>query len=129
MAAVAFGVGERAAAAPPAPLDPQNWSFQDNLTWADYRAARAGLLGPEHPADREEVEGRVVLADFTDKPSSSPSRGLDDLGDADGEANNIPRDQVPAFYADFLNKPSATNNFQTMNRYWMEDSSASTACS
>ena len=29
---------------------------------------------------------------------------------------------MPQFYADFLNKPSATNNFQTMNRYWMEDS-------
>ena len=29
---------------------------------------------------------------------------------------------MPQFYADFLNKPSALNNFQTMNRYWMEDS-------
>ena len=29
---------------------------------------------------------------------------------------------MPQFYADFLNKPSPLNNFQTMNRYWMEDS-------
>jgi serine/threonine-protein kinase len=26
------------AAGPPAPIDPQNWSFQDNLTWSDYHA-------------------------------------------------------------------------------------------
>ena len=29
---------------------------------------------------------------------------------------------MPQFYADFLNKPTALNNFQTMNRYWMENS-------
>ena len=29
---------------------------------------------------------------------------------------------MPAFYRDFLNKPQALNHFQTMNRYWMEDS-------
>ena len=29
---------------------------------------------------------------------------------------------MPQFYADFLNKPQPLNNFQTMNRYWMEDS-------
>ena len=28
---------------------------------------------------------------------------------------------MPAFYRDFLNKPQALNHFQTMNRYWMED--------
>ena len=29
---------------------------------------------------------------------------------------------MPAFYRDFLNKPQPLNHFQTMNRYWMEDS-------
>jgi len=24
------------AAGPPAPVDPQNWTFQDNFTWNDY---------------------------------------------------------------------------------------------
>ena len=28
---------------------------------------------------------------------------------------------MPAFLRDFLNKPQALNHFQTMNRYWMED--------
>jgi hypothetical protein len=37
MAVASFGVVGSALAAPPAPLDPQNWSFQDNLTWGDYK--------------------------------------------------------------------------------------------
>ena len=38
MAAVlALAAPAAALAGPPAPVDPQNWSFQDNLTWNDYK--------------------------------------------------------------------------------------------
>ena len=37
VAAAGLGVAATASAAPPQPLDPQNWSFQDNLTWSDYK--------------------------------------------------------------------------------------------
>ena len=37
-------------------------------------------------------------------------------------ASDTRASQVPQFYADFLNKPTALNNGQTLNRYWMEDS-------
>ena len=35
---------------PPAPVDPQNWTFQDNLTWNDYKP----LPGTDYsdPSDR-----------------------------------------------------------------------------
>ena len=108
----------------PAPVDPQNWSFQDNLTWNDYKA----LPGPDYsdpsdPADGQEVEGRA-------RPDRLPGQafyisqppGSTIFGTPTAEAHNIPRADVPAFYRDFLNKPSALNHFQTMNRYWMEDS-------
>src|SRR6185503_5795642 len=36
--------------------------------------------------------------------------------------HDIPRAQAAQWLADFLNKPQAINSFQTMNRYWMEDS-------
>jgi hypothetical protein len=37
-AALALGTPALASAAgPPAPVDPQNWTFQDNFTWADYK--------------------------------------------------------------------------------------------
>ena len=29
---------------------------------------------------------------------------------------------MPQFYGDFFNKPQPLNNFQTINRYWMENS-------
>ncbi len=37
-------VAAPASAAPPAPIDPQNWSFQDNLTWTDYKP----IPGPDY---------------------------------------------------------------------------------
>ena len=124
VAAAGFGAGETATAAPPAPLDPQNWSFQDNLTWNDYKK----LPGPDYsdPSIQPTVKKwkvAIVLADFKDRPFivTQPA-GSTIWGTPTATANNVPRAAVPQFYADFLNKPSAANNFQTMNRYWMEDS-------
>ncbi|HWK25241.1 MAG TPA: M6 family metalloprotease domain-containing protein [Solirubrobacter sp.] len=122
-AAATFGVAGAAAAAPP-PLDPQNWSFQDNLTWNDYKP----LPGPDYsdPSIQPTVKKwkvAIVLADFPDREFivTQPA-GSTIWGTPTAFANNIPREQVPRFYADFLNQPSALNSFQTMNRYWMEDS-------
>src|SRR5689334_2481587 len=124
MAVASFGVVGPALAAPPAPLDPQNWSFQDNLTWADYKK----LPGPDYsdPSIQPTVKKwkvALVMADFPDREfiATQPA-GSTIWGTPTTAAHSIPRAQVPQFYADFLNKPSALNNFQTMNRYWMEDS-------
>ena len=114
-----------AAAAAPAPLDPQNWSWQDNLTWNDYKTLPGtGLLGPEHPADGQEVEGRARRDRLPGQAvhDHAARRAATVFGTPTAEANNIPRADVPRFYRDFLNKPQALNHFQTMNRYWMEDS-------
>nr|WP_281386744.1 M6 family metalloprotease domain-containing protein [Jiangella mangrovi] len=35
---------------------------------------------------------------------------------------DVPREDVPQFYADLLNTPSDLNHGQTLNSYWMEDS-------
>jgi M6 family metalloprotease-like protein len=112
------------AAGPPAPLDPQNWSFQDNLTWSDYKP----LPGPDYSDASiqptvKKWKVALVLTDFSDKPYTiTQPAGSTAFGTPTAEAHDIPRDQVPAFYRDFLNKPQALNHFQTMNRYWMEDS-------
>jgi M6 family metalloprotease-like protein len=122
--AVAAGSSTAAAAGPPAPLDPQNWSFQDNLTWADYKK----VPGPDYsdPSIQPTVKRwkvALILVDFPDRPFiiAQPAGGTI-WGTPTAAAHSVPREQVPQFYADFLNKPSALNNFQTMNRYWMEDS-------
>ncbi|RKQ93170.1 M6 family metalloprotease-like protein [Solirubrobacter pauli] len=125
-----------ATAAPPAPLDKQNWSFQDNLTWADYKK----LPGPDYsdpaltptarcsntaPVVGPPCKWRValILVDYPDKPFTiTQAAGATVFGTPSAKAHSIPREQVPQFYADFLNKPSELNNFQTINRYWMENS-------
>ena len=122
-----------ASAAPPAPMDPQNWSFQDNLTWADYTP----IPGPDYndpahqPTERcTSTQGppckwrvALILVDYPDRPFTitQPAGGTV-FGTPTAIAHSIPREQVPQFYADFLNKPQPLNNFQTMNRYWLEDS-------
>ena len=87
-------------------------------------AAGHGLLGSERSQPTvKKWKVALVLTDFPDKPFTSRSRpGGTIFGTPTAEAHSIPREQVPAFYRDFLNKPQPLNHFQTMNRYWMEDS-------
>ena len=118
-----FGVAATASAAPPQPLDPQNWSFQDNLTWSDYkpipgRTTRTRAIEPTV----KKWKVALILVDYPDRPFTITRPPAHIFGTPTASRHSIPRDQVPQFYADFLNKPTALNNFQTMNRYWMEDS-------
>ena len=75
-----------AIAAPPAPLDEQNWSFQDNLTWADYKK----LPGPDYsdPSIQPTVDKwrvALIMVDYPDRPFTiSQPAGLDDLRHAFG---------------------------------------------
>ncbi|HEX6025825.1 MAG TPA: immune inhibitor A domain-containing protein [Solirubrobacter sp.] len=126
-------VAAPASAAPPAPIDPQNWTFQDNLTWNDYKP----IPGPDYndPANQPTVrctatqgppcKWRValILVDYDDRPFTiTQQAGATVFGTPTTVAHSIPREQVAQWYADFLNKPQPLNNFQTMNRYWLEDS-------
>jgi hypothetical protein len=122
--AAALGVAGTASAAPPAPLDPQNWSFQDNLTWSDYKPIPGrDYSDPSIQPTIKKWKVAIVFADFPDRDFIvSQPPGATIWGTPTAAAHSVPREQVPQFYADFLNKPSPLNNFQTMNRYWMEDS-------
>ena len=108
----------------PAPLDPQNWSWQDELTWNDYKK----LPGPDYsdPSIQPTVKKWKVALVVTDFPGTPLAITQHENGTVFGtptaQAHDVPRAQAAQWYADFLNKPQALNNFQTMNRYWMEDS-------
>ena len=113
-----------AIAGPPAPVDPQNWTFQDNFTWNDYHPIPGkDYSDPSIVPTVKKWKVALVLTDFPDKTFfvSQPA-GSTIYGTPTIEAHDIPRADVPAFYRDFLNKPQPLNHFQTMNRYWMEDS-------
>ena len=58
-----------ALAGPPAPVDPQNWSFQDNLTWNDYKPLPGhGLLRSGVQPTVKKWKVALVVTDFPDKP-------------------------------------------------------------
>src|SRR4051794_12834619 len=122
--ALAVPAAARAATPPLEALDAQNWNFQDSLTWNDYKP----IPGQDYsdPAIQPSVKKwkvALVLTDFPDKPySMTLPTNTTVFGMPTQEASNVPRADVPAFLRDFLNKPQALNHFQTMNRYWMEDS-------
>src|SRR6478752_1588105 len=123
-ALLALGTPAIASAGAPAPIDPQAWSFQDNLTWSDYHALPGtDYSDPSIAPTVKKWKVALVVTDFPDKPFylSQPA-GSTIFGTPTAQANNIPRADVPNFLRDFLNKPSALNHNQTMNRYWMEDS-------
>jgi M6 family metalloprotease-like protein len=123
-AMLALGTPAVATAGPPAAVDPQNWTFQDNFTWNDYHPLPGkDYSDPSIVPSIKKWKVALVLTDFPDKTFfvSQPA-GSTIYGTPTIEAHDIPRADVPAFYRDFLNKPQPLNHFQTMNRYWMEDS-------
>lgn len=124
MLALAVSPVARAADGAPAPIDPQSWSWQDELGWNDYKP----LPGPDYsdPSIQPSVKKwkvALVAADFQDKTFTvSQPVGGTAFGTPTTAGHDIPRAQVPEFYKNWLNTPSADNHGQTMNRYWMEDS-------
>ncbi len=119
MAVLAGGPPAQATDTPP-PLDPQAWAFQDDMTWDDYRP----IPGADY-ADPSVKTWKVaiVLADFPDRDFIiSQSEASTIWGTPTLDAHSVPRADVPRFYADLLNRPQRLNHFQTMHRYWMENS-------
>ena len=82
-----------ASAAPPAPIDPQNWSFQDNLTWADYkpipgpdyRSGHADARAEPHRGAASKWRVALILVDYPDRPFTiTQAAGATDLRHAVG---------------------------------------------
>ena len=123
-AAAMVAAAPAGAAGPPTPLDPQDWSFQDNLTWSNYKPVPGpNYSDPNIQPTVKKWKVALILVDYPDRPFTvTQAAGSNIFGNPQVGGAGIAREQVPQFYADFLNKPSALNNFQTMNRYWMEDS-------
>lgn len=64
----------------------------------------------------------LIAVDFPDQPFVITLPRNSDLF-RNPQTHPIARERVPRFYADFYNTPSAFNHEQTINGYWMEQSS------
>lgn len=106
------------------PIDPQRWENPDDMTWADYRSVPGtDWADPEREPTQRTFKGALVLLDYPDEEFTvSKPAGSTLFGNPQAGASDIPRDRLPAFYRDFLNKPGELNRGHTINEYWMEDS-------
>ncbi len=113
---------------PPAPamtpIDPQQVVQQSAMTWADYKAIpNTNWSDPSLVPTIKKWKVALVVTDVRDVPFAiSQPAGSTVFGNPQSFAHDIPRASVPGFLRDWLNTPSALNNFQTMNGYWMADS-------
>ena len=78
--------------------------------------ARSGAIG-----SAKDVTIALVAFDFPDQPFviTQPKKS-DPFGNP--QVDPIPRADVPKYYADFYNTPSALNGGHTINGYWLEQS-------
>jgi M6 family metalloprotease-like protein len=105
-------------------LDRQNWQNPDDMTWDDYvPVPNRNWADPTVTGSVRNFKIALVTLDYPDQPfvaTQPPNSSI--FGNPQATASNIPRDQVPQFYADFLNKPGALNKGHTLHEYWMQDS-------
>ncbi len=106
----------------PTPIDRQSWMLPKDMTWDDYNP----IPGIDWHMDDFEPEmtmrGALILVDFPDQEFIiSQEEGSEIAGNPVG-TGNIPREDVPKYYEEFLNKPSAANHYKTIDGYWKENS-------
>src|SRR5687768_9881286 len=94
------------------------------MSWGDYKAIpKTDYANPAIQPTVKKWKVALVLGDFQNRDFFiTKAAGSTVFGNPSAQANGVPRAEAGRFWADFLNKPQALNNFQTMNRYWMETS-------
>ncbi|MGX7672151.1 M6 family metalloprotease domain-containing protein [Plantactinospora sp. DSM 117369] len=105
-------------------LDPQAWENPDGMTWDDYvTPPNTNWADPTVAGSVRNFKIALVTLDYPDQPFVVTQRARSTVfGNPQSTAANIPRDQVAAFYTDFLNKPNELNKGHTLHEYWMQDS-------
>lgn len=103
------------------PIDPQNWTTSEEMTWADYKEVPGTDWASKTVGSKRVFNGAIVLLDFENQDFVvSQEEGSHVFGNPSGLANNIKRDDVPEFYRNLLNTPNELNNGRTINEYYME---------
>ncbi|KAH7128570.1 hypothetical protein B0J11DRAFT_274466 [Dendryphion nanum] len=105
-------------------LDPQNWVNPDNMTWEDYvNPPGTNWADPSRKGSVRNFNIALVAIDYPDQDFvlTLPSQS-DIFGNPQPSASGLKREDVPAWYRDFLNKPQEINRGHTLHEYWMGDS-------
>jgi M6 family metalloprotease-like protein len=104
-----------------APIDPQRWQDQQDMTWQDYRPIPGVTWADGKPGRVRNFRVALVAVDFPDQPFVITLPKQSDLF-GNPQVDPVRRDDVPRFYAEFWGKPNAFNRGHTIHEYWMEQS-------
>jgi len=104
-----------------APIDPQKWQDQQDMTWDDYHPIPGVNWADPSLAPARKLRIGLVAVDFPDQPFVITLPKESDLF-GNPQIDPVPRADVAQFYADFYDKPQALNHGHTVNEYWMEQS-------
>jgi M6 family metalloprotease-like protein len=103
-------------------LDPQRVQDQQDMTWADYRPIPGiDWADPSLVPAAKQFRVALIAVDFPDQPFVITLPRKSDLF-GNPQIEPVGREDVPRFYADFINARSELNHGQTINGYWMEQS-------
>ncbi|WP_235846929.1 M6 family metalloprotease domain-containing protein [Neobacillus soli] len=102
-------------------VDPQSWVNQSALTWNDFKQVPGIDWSDPSIKPETELRGALILVDFPDQDFIlSKPKGSDPAGNP--QVDGVPREKLGEWWKDFLNTPSAQNNYQSIDRYWKENS-------
>lgn len=103
-------------------VDPQSWVLPRDMSWSDYRPVPGIDWNTSDITPERVIKGTLIIVDFPDREFIlSQPEGSEIAGNPIG-TGKVPRDQLGTWWEDFLNKPSALNNYRTVNEYWRENS-------
>jgi hypothetical protein len=124
LAPVSAAAKSLAADDPFAIIDEQKWVNPDDMTWDDYtQPPNTNWKDPNVKGSERNFNIALVTVDYDDLPFAVTQDAESTIfGNPQPIAHNIPRQDVPKFYGDLLNKPNEVNQGHTLHEYWMEDS-------
>ncbi|MFC0111696.1 peptidase M6 [Kibdelosporangium aridum] len=105
-----------------APIDPQHWQNQYDMTWADWKDIPGTKWNdPGTKPSQRGLRIALVAVDFPDQPFVITQPKKSDLF-GNPQIDPIPRADVPRFYHDYYTIPNQYNHGRTIHEYWMEQS-------
>ena len=124
LAPISAAAKSLAADDPFAIIDEQKWVNPDDMTWDDYtQPPNTNWKDPNVEGSERNFNIALVTVDYDDLPFAVTQDAESTIfGNPQPIAHNIPREDVPKFYGDLLNKPNEVNQGHTLHEYWMEDS-------
>ena len=105
----------------PEPVDSESWVLPEDMTWDDYNPVPGIDWNNSDVEPKRVLKGALIVVDYQDRDFIL---SMEEGSELAGNPMNggIPREDIPEFWVDFLNKPQPLNNYRTIDEFWRENS-------